>query len=76
MSLTRSEVFVMKRLYGMILLIICPSLIFSQASRIDFRFDFIRHQAEAMNQRDVPVPATIRFEKHPDESLLESLEQI
>ncbi len=48
----------------------------AQNSRIDFRFDFIRQQAEALNQLADPVPATIRFDGHPDEALLERLEQM
>ena len=68
----------MKKCYGLLLLLSLgySPVLFSQTSRIDFRFDFIRHQAEARNQLAEPVPATIRFESHPDEALLGSLERM
>ena len=67
----------MKHMFGLALLLLaCNSFVFSQTSRIDFRFDFIRHQAEATNQLADPIPATIRFENHPDGALLDRLEQM
>lgn len=48
----------------------------SQTSRIDFRFDFIKRQAEALNQLANPFPATIRFARHPDEAILDKLERM
>lgn len=47
---------------------------YSQRSRIDFRFDFLRQSAEAAGQVNIPLAATIRFAAQPDVGLLQRLE--
>ncbi|MBX2990981.1 MAG: S8 family peptidase [Bacteroidetes bacterium] len=59
-----------------LILLLCGAFsAFSQSSRIDFRFDFLKRQAEAAGQVDVPVSATIRFSEKPDEALLQLVER-
>ena len=59
-----------------LILFMCGTLsAFSQSPRIDFRFDFLKRQAAASGQRDVPVSATIRFAEKPDEALLQLVER-
>ena len=48
---------------------------YSQASRVDFRFDFLKKQAAATDKLDVPVPATIRYVHAPDQGMLDRVEQ-
>ncbi len=48
----------------------------AQSAKIDFRFHFLKQQAEAMQLLVAPVPATIRFAAKPSELLLQNIEQM
>jgi subtilisin family serine protease len=54
---------------------LCIAPAFPQASPLDFRFDFLKRQAEAAGQLSAPLAATIRFAEKPDEELLQQVEQ-
>ncbi len=66
----------MGRLRVVVFILLCASSATSQVSRVDFRFDFIKHQAEALDKFAEPILATIRFTERPDETLLDRLEQL